>query len=546
LLHCLILHHLEATITMTKRGLNLNKSPKSSITTTAKRQKKMPQQDLVEELFSHADTGCITVREKVLNHTASSSDSEHHEPLGDEERVKIRQEAIKAATSTTMRRHAIAYQYLVVLKAPPKEKWNGKGGTVNQIVAKLDIPMGSSSIVRDVLRGVERALATGVEYDGAVVDQSSVGSPTSVLADSIELQIIAEAIESGLSMEDVTLRVVNEHRAEDGKEPLECAVFNTSLSLKSNVILMTSMSTAGRSWTADEDSKLKDAVQTHGGKNWVAITALVRGRTRMQCYNRWKDYLNPSINRANERTGSFTADEDSKLMDAVQMHGGKNWVAIAALVPGRTERQCNKRWHNVLNRNINQANERKGKWTEDEDIKLEDAVQTHGDKDWVAISAMVPGRTGKQCWNRWKEVLDPSIDRIAGRTGKWTADEDSKLKDAMQAHGGKNWGAIATLVPGRTKKQCNLRWHGGLDPSIDRTPPERMGKWTEDEDIKLKDAVQTHGVKDWGAIAALVPGRTKKQCNRRWQDRGIRSAARERQHGTFNNSSPLEQDPPSP
>jgi hypothetical protein len=34
-------------------------------------------------------------------------------------------------------------------------------------------------------------------------------------------------------------------------------------------------------------------------------------------------------------------------------------------------------------------------------------------------------------------------------------------------------------------------------------------------DIKLKNAVQTHGCKDWGAVAALVPGRTKKQCYNR-------------------------------
>jgi hypothetical protein len=35
-------------------------------------------------------------------------------------------------------------------------------------------------------------------------------------------------------------------------------------------------------WTAVEDGKLKDAVQTHGGKNWVAISALVAGRTRIE------------------------------------------------------------------------------------------------------------------------------------------------------------------------------------------------------------------------------------------------------------------------
>jgi hypothetical protein len=38
----------------------------------------------------------------------------------------------------------------------------------------------------------------------------------------------------------------------------------------------------------------------------------------------------------------------------------------------------------------------------------------------------------------------------------------------------------------------------------------RTGKWAEDEDIKLKDAVETHGGNNWGAIAALVPGRTKR------------------------------------
>jgi hypothetical protein len=46
----------------------------------------------------------------------------------------------------------------------------------------------------------------------------------------------------------------------------------------------------------------------------------------------------------------------------------------------------------------------------------------------------------------------------------------------------------------------------------------RTDKWTPDEDDKLKDAVQMHGVyKDWYAIAALVPGRTKLQCNGRWR-----------------------------
>jgi hypothetical protein len=81
------------------------------------------------------------------------------------------------------------------------------------------------------------------------------------------------------------------------------------------------------------------------------------------------------------------------------------------------------------------------------------------------------------------------------------------LKDAVQAHRGKNWEIVAALVPGRTKVQCRKRWKAALDPSIDLAAG-RTCKWSEDEVIKLKDAVQTHGGKNWGAIAALVPGRT--------------------------------------
>jgi hypothetical protein len=50
-----------------------------------------------------------------------------------------------------------------------------------------------------------------------------------------------------------------------------------------------------------------------------------------------------------------------------------------------------------------------------------------------------------------------------------------------------------------------------LDATIDLANV-RVGKWAEGKDGKLKDAVQTHGNRDWGAIAALVQGRTQKQC----------------------------------
>jgi hypothetical protein len=156
-------------------------------------------------------------------------------------------------------------------------------------------------------------------------------------------------------------------------------------------------------------------------------------------------------------TGRWTLEEDAKLTLAVSNTSKKkwrkeytsDWAAITALIPGRTERQCRRRWHNGLDPSIDRASERKGcRWTAAEDSQLKDAVQTHGDKDWVAVSAKVPGQTRRQCQQRWQLVLDPSIALTGGSKGEWTTVEDSKLKDAVKTHGDKEWGAISLMVPG--------------------------------------------------------------------------------------------------
>jgi hypothetical protein len=291
-------------------------------------------------------------------------------------------------------------------------------------------------------------------------------------------------------------------------------------------------------WTPEEDAKLNSAVtktckKKHGKEyNWVAIAALVPGRTKGQCKNRWHGALVRRIDRANEGTGNWLEDEDIKLKDAVQTYSCKDWDAVAVLVPGRTKKQCCNRWHGALDPSIDQVSGRPGKWAEDEDSKLKDAVQTHGCKNWGAIAALVPGRTNRQCWSRWHQTLDPRINRANERTGKWAEDEDRKLKDAVQTHGGKNWVKIATLVAGRTEKQCYDRWNDVLDPSIDRVNGHK-GKWTEDEDSKLKDAVHTHGGNNWAAIAALVPGRTKTQCCSRWKNLNSSIALAAIEHDTI-------------
>jgi myb proto-oncogene protein len=107
---------------------------------------------------------------------------------------------------------------------------------------------------------------------------------------------------------------------------------------------------------------------------------------------------------------------------------------------------------------------------------------------------------------RWVDTFDPTIGKSAG---KWTPEEDAKLTEVVKKHGD-HWVAVAALVPGRTNVQCRMRWVDTLDPTIGKS----AGKWTPEEDAKLTEAVKEHG--DRVAVAALVPGRKNHQCRGRW------------------------------
>jgi hypothetical protein len=77
--------------------------------------------------------------------------------------------------------------------------------------------------------------------------------------------------------------------------------------------------------------------------------------------------------------------------------------------------------------------------------------------------------------------LDPVTEtqpnaRTVGATGNWTLVEDAKLVSAVtNTRKKRNCAAIAELVPGRTKMQCQKRWYSALDPSIDQIT-ETTGK----------------------------------------------------------------------
>jgi len=95
---------------------------------------------------------------------------------------------------------------------------------------------------------------------------------------------------------------------------------------------------------------------------------------------------------------------------------------------------------------------KKSKWTKEEDRLLLSAIEKTGGTKWSKISEYVPGRTGKQCRERWLVTLSPEIVK-----GEWTYEEDLALLKLQHEHGNK-WARFGSCFPGRSTTSIKNRW----------------------------------------------------------------------------------------
>lgn len=166
-----------------------------------------------------------------------------------------------------------------------------------------------------------------------------------------------------------------------------------------------------------------------------------------------------AYSRVKLNSSRWTPEEDDHLVELVETLGAKSWHLVAErmsgeghgpAMPHHTAVQCMCRWKNVLSPDV-----RKGPWTEEEDAIVRQLVAASGPDSikWRDVAEHLSGRLGKQCRERWYNQLDPTIN-----TGPWRPDEDRRLLEAQQSHGNR-WNQIAKLLHGRTENAVKNRFN---------------------------------------------------------------------------------------
>jgi hypothetical protein len=95
----------------------------------------------------------------------------------------------------------------------------------------------------------------------------------------------------------------------------------------------------------------------------------------------------------------FTPEEDARLVMAMHSEPFVNWDIIAAQLPGRTARQCRERWLNYLSPGV-----RSGPWTKYEDELLVARINELG-RAWSIFTRHFNGRSENDIKNRWYSHL---------------------------------------------------------------------------------------------------------------------------------------------
>ncbi|BGP48293.1 hypothetical protein JCM10450v2_004165 [Rhodotorula kratochvilovae] len=196
--------------------------------------------------------------------------------------------------------------------------------------------------------------------------------------------------------------------------------------------------------------------------DWDSLALVFEHRTPKACKIQWLAREHPRVNRSKKWSASERAQLLALVDERRAVEEGR-WDEVAEALEQWAKRPAPRT-----------------KWTQEDDVRLRGAVQAWGE-NWDVV-ARETGYAAQQCLHRYLHSLFPGVAR-----GRFTPDEDAKIEAAVAAFGTRNWSAVAARVGARTEAQCRERWGKYLDPDIH---VKGSSGWTEEEDaliLRLRD-----------------------------------------------------------
>lgn len=182
-------------------------------------------------------------------------------------------------------------------------------------------------------------------------------------------------------------------------------------------------------------------------------------------------------------------DEDKKLRIAIKKYG-LNWKEVATCLPGRDQFACRSRYTNKL---------REDDWSPATKVEI-DMIHKLAKKN----------KKGEYKWDRICTNFNKAFNKtlLVRPPGFIQKVFDSTKKD-YKSYQIENDSPPITIKPSQRpgKKVLSKK-------RLNKTTQTRK-KWNPNEDQQLREAVLEHG-EDWPLIASLMPGRTRKNCRSRY------------------------------
>ena len=408
--------------------------------------------------------------------------------------------------------------------------------SLSALRAALAANLSYQQMLAEALSGITARLTALAERERLVVaiyQHSSLASAPSIALSPYQslprsalfsFPWLIAASSSPSSPPDVLLRTHPvRHRAvawnENERQALELGIQHTNqlAAIRSAVSALPPSSSSSAATAAIASVKARPASEfllDYNAVDWGMLSAsYVPSRTASDLRLEWTNRLDPRINH-----GPWTASEDDFLVQAAA--ASSHWVEIAAQMgTSRTAFDCFCRYVRSLAADVI----RSAPWTREEDEALRRVVEEEeGSRDWKRVSERMAGRTEQQVMHRYMKALKGKASgRPSEGRGPWRVDEDLRLRLAVMACDAR-WTDVAKGVGGcRSDVSCRERYMNALRPGVNKT-----GGWSAEEIAQLLRAVEEEGER-WRAVGARMPGRTEKQCMKKWKR--LTASSRKRQ-----------------